>query len=372
MDGHATPEGTRSRAQPDTLGEGFYREVDGLTLSTIGMGSYLGDTDDQAREDYVTSARRALDHGVTLLDTAINYRHQASERDLGQALAEVDREGVFVVTKGGFIHGDIDADQNTREYLQARLDEGLVDEDEVVRDMHCVSPAYLRHELETSLDNLGLDTVDLYMVHNPETQLDQGVAEEVVYDRLEAAFTELERQRADGAIEGYGIATWDGLRVPPTEDGHLSLSRVVEAAEAAHAQADTGYGEPGLAGVQLPFNMHLLEAAAVPTQPHQGEPVPAFAAIEAHDLIALTSASLMQGGLLGRVTEQARELLGVDTDLAAALQFARSAPGATTALVGMGTPAHVDENVEALAGLDLAPETVEEIVGGVQQRGRGP
>jgi aryl-alcohol dehydrogenase-like predicted oxidoreductase len=373
LEGHATPEGTRERAATDTLGEGFYREVDGLTLSTIGMGSYLGETDEQAREDYQESARRALEHGVTLLDTAVNYRHQASERDLGRAIADAgNREGVFVVTKGGFVHGDIDAGQDPETYLrEAFLDAGVVGEDDVVRGMHCMHPDYLREELATSLENLGLDTVDLYMVHNPETQLDQGVDEDVVYERLEEAFAMLERERENGRVRGYGIATWQGLRAEPDEDVHLSLARVVEAAERAHEQADVGFEEPGLAGVQLPFNMHLLEAAGVPTQVVDGQPVPALRAIDRYDLIGLTSASLMQGGLLGRVTPQARELLEVGDDLPAALQFARSARGVATALVGMGTPDHVDDNVETLAGLTPDPDGIDRLLGGVEKRGRG-
>jgi aryl-alcohol dehydrogenase-like predicted oxidoreductase len=372
MDGHATPEGTRSRAQPDTLGEGFYREVDGLTLSTIGMGSYLGDTDEQAREAYQESARRALEHGLTLVDTAVNYRHQASERDLGAAIAEVgDREGVVVVTKGGFVHGDVDTGQDPHAYLQERyLDEGIVSDDDVVRGMHCLHPDFLRNELATSRDNLGLETVDLYLVHNPETQLEQGVDEDEVYQRLEEAFAMLEEQREAGTIGAYGIATWEGLRVTPDEEAHLSLERVLEAAEAAHERADTSADAHGFEGVQLPFNMHLVEAAGVPTQPIGGDLVPALEAIEQQDLIGLTSASLMQGGLLGRVTEQARELLEVDEDLPAALHFARSAPGVATALVGMGTPEHVNANVDAMAGLQPDRATVEQLLGGIEQRGR--
>ncbi len=378
LEGYATPEGTRRRADPHRLGEGFYRDVDGLRLSTVGMGSYLGEVDPEARDAYYASAKRALEAGITVLDTAANYRHQASERDLGAAIEEAgDRESVFVVTKGGFVHGDVDTGLEPGAYLQQRyLEEGVVDEADVVAGMHCMAPAFLRGELAASLDNLGISTVDLYMVHNPETQLDQGVSEEVVYQRLEDAFAELERQRAEGHVRSYGIATWEGLRVRPSEGPHLSLKRTLAASQRAHESVETQLDEPGFAGVQLPFNMHLTEAATARTQPvdvdgeSDGHLVPALEAIDRHGLIALTSAALMQGGLLGRVTEQARELLGVDSDVAAALQFARSAPGVTTSLVGMGTPAHVDENVEALAGIDPAPKTVDELLGGIEEQQR--
>jgi aryl-alcohol dehydrogenase-like predicted oxidoreductase len=367
----ATPEGTRARAKRSGMGSGFYRTVDGLELSTIGMGSYLGDTDADAREAYQASAKRALERGVTVLDTASNYRHQASERDLGAALDEVgDREGVFVTTKGGFVHGDVDADLPPRRYLEENyLDPGVVDEDDVVQGLHCLAPAFLRGELENSLENLGVDAVDLYLVHNPQTQLGE-VPNDEVYARLEGAFLELERQRDDGTLEGYGIATWDGLRTPPGEEGHLSLQRCLEAAREAAERVDRRREDHGFRGVQLPFNMHLVEASAVGTQRVDGRVRPALEAIHEEGLIALTSASLMQGGLLGRVTEQARELMGVDSDVAAGLQFARSAPGVTSALVGMGSPEHVTANLDALKGLDPDPDTVEQLLDGIEQQGR--
>src|SRR5258706_4997780 len=89
LEGRATPEGTRrfqkrfARNQSDH----FYRPISGDTLvSSLGLGTYLGDCDDSEDARYTSTATAALERGVNLLDTAINYRCQRSERAIGRAV----------------------------------------------------------------------------------------------------------------------------------------------------------------------------------------------------------------------------------------------------------------------------------------------
>ena len=77
-----------------------------------------------------------------------------------------------------------------------------------------MTPAYLQNQLEQSLRNMNIDCVDVYYVHNPESQLGS-VSEEEFYSRLRAAFERLEQNIAQGKIKMYGVATWNGFRVPP-------------------------------------------------------------------------------------------------------------------------------------------------------------
>lgn len=343
--------------------EGFYREHEGLTLSSLGIGTYLGDTDPEDRDRYQASIRRALDKGITVVDTAANYRNQASELDVGAALGEAgNREGVFLVTKGGFLHGDIGRDANVRQVVRdVYVDEGLLDVDDVAGGSHAMTPAFLEHELSSSLENLGVDAVDLYLVHNPETQLAAGIDRDTVHERLREAFAFLEERRAAGEIGGYGVATWDALRVDPENPGHLGLETLLDLAEDAHAEAGRGDAH-GFRGIQLPFNLAMPEAATRPTQPWEGERVPALEAAKRAGLVTLCSASLLQGRLLDRVPPDVKDMLGVKGDLEAALAFARSAEGVTTALVGMGTPEHVDENLDAVADRSIDPEAVRRVL----------
>ena len=75
-------------------------------------------------------------------------------------------------------------------------------------------------------------------------------------------------------------------------------------------------------------------------------------AAQASRLMVFASASVLQGRLTHELPQAVRDALaGVETDAQRALQFARSTKGITCALVGMKTPAHVDENA-ALAGVE--------------------
>ncbi len=363
VEGQATPEGTRKRANEGVMGDTFYRDHEGLTVSSLGAGTYLGKTDPKARDAYQTAIHNALNAGITVLDTASNYREQASERDIGQALENAgNREGAFIVTKGGFLHGDVDRGAGVRRIVrEVYVDEGLLDPKHVAGGSHALAPSFLEHEITASRQNLGIETIDIYLVHNPEIQLEAGIERETVHARLQEAFTTLEKQRAEGNIEHYGIATWDGLRVPPSNPGHIGLETMITLAQQAHEAVGAG-NEHGFHGVELPVNLAMPEALTHPTQPWKGEDIPLLEAAQDAGLFVLASASLLQARLLDNIPPVVKEILNVETDVQAALQFARSAPGVTTALVGMGSPKHVTENLNALEGLPIDEKNVTRVL----------
>ncbi|MEF8885966.1 MAG: aldo/keto reductase, partial [Haloarculaceae archaeon] len=285
--------------------------------------------------------------GVNVVDTAINYRHQRSERVVGRALADadVDRESVVVATKGGFVpfDGERPADPGTwihDEYVAT----GLVDRDDLARGQHCIAPAFVDDQLDRSLDNLGLDTVDLYYLHNPETQLATR-SREAVYDQLEATFTRLEERAAAGDVRHYGVATWQAFRVPADHERYLSLSEVASRARAA-AQA-AGNTATHFRAIQLPFSVAMADAFTVEAQ--EGTEGSQSALWFAHEagLNVFASASLAQGDLAAELPADVAGRVAGETNAQRAINFARSGPGVTCALVGMGSPGHVAENVAA-------------------------
>ena len=88
-------------------------ESAGLKMSSIGVGTYMGEPDDMT--DYLMYdgiKTAALSGGVNVFDTAPNYRYTKSERTLGRALTTLDnkygitRDQVFIQTKGGYIPED--------------------------------------------------------------------------------------------------------------------------------------------------------------------------------------------------------------------------------------------------------------------------
>ncbi|WP_227375846.1 aldo/keto reductase [Haladaptatus halobius] len=331
----------------DEFGRTYFRRLGDCAVSSVGLGTYLGNPTDEVDAAYRDAITTALEGGINVVDTAINYRCQRSERTVGRAIkdAEVDRDAVFVATKGGFVPFDGERPENPGAFVKEEyVDTGLVDRDDLVRGSHCIAPEYIDDQLDRSLDNLGLDAVDCYYVHNPETQLLETSRKEV-YDRLEAAFTRLEERAAEGDIRHYGVATWTAFRVPKSHDDYLSLREVVSRARKAAKAAENTTTHFRV--VQLPFNVVMADAFTVESQDGpEGEQSALWFAQEA-GLNVMTSASIAQGSLAEELPEDVAAQLDGDTTAQRAINFARSAPGVTCSLVGASDPNHVRENLDA-------------------------
>ena len=345
----ATADGTWNYRE--RFGEGFgrtyFRRFPPGVCSSVGIGTYLGEPTDSVDAQYVAAITMALEHGINHVDTAINYRCQRSERAVGEALrrAAVDRESVVVSTKGGFLPFDGDRPADPGAYIREQFVEpGVVDPESLVRGSHSLAPGFIDTMIDRSLSNLGVDRVDCYYLHNPETQLLEN-DREAVYDQLETAFELLERRRAADEIGGYGLATWQAFRVARSHQQYLSLPAVIERAEAA---AETvGVENHGFQAIQLPFNVEMADAFTVEAQPTPDGPVSALEYAHESGLSVVTSASIGQGDLAAAIPPDIDAELAGETAAQRAINFARSAPGVTTSLVGMRSVDHVAENVAA-------------------------
>ena len=356
-DNSAAIEGTASAAYAAGFAQryasDFYRSgLASYTLSSIGVGTYLGEctaADDAAYESAISAA---ITEGVNLIDTAINYRCQRSERCVGRAVQQivktgVPRDAIVICTKGGYLplsdHPPESRDEY-RLYLKREFfDTGILTPDDVVSGGHSLAPSFLRYAIARSRRNLGLDTIDLYYLHNPEQQL-AVMTHASLHERLRAAFMVLEDAVSRGDIRMYGCATWAGLRVPPTSKGHLSLQELVTIAR------DIAGDEHHFRAVQMPVNLGMPEAIRLATQRvgKREELVPALEAAAELGLSVMASASLMQAQLTRDLPPSMRELFPSQrTDAQRALSFVRSLPGITSALVGMRSIPHLKENLES-------------------------
>jgi len=363
LNGCATAEGTR-RYRDRLIGAGAARKdhfregLGGLALSSIGLGTYLGKHDDATDALYRDAIMQAVASGCNVIDSAINYRCQRSERAIGQALAELIRAGtcrrdeVLIATKGGFIPYDGAPPRDGYAYVQKTfVMPGIFRPSDVVADCHCMTPTYLRHQIDTSLANLELACLDVYYLHNPETQLEH-VSRDEFMARMRAAFAALEEAVARGKLRLYGTATWEGYRVPTKARGHLSLEELVRLAE------DVGGKDNHFKVIQLPYNLGMLEALVEKTQNLNGSAVSLLEAAKALGVYVMVSGPILQGKLARGLPAELHQVLGEGTDAQRSLQFVRSTPGIGTALVGMKQEAHVRDNLALAKREPLLPEQI--------------
>ena len=357
--GHATIEGTtryRDRFE-DRLAKHHFRRQQDLLLSSIGIGTYLGNPDPATDAGYTDAVVRAVQLGANVIDSAANYRFQRSERSIGAALSKLtdehgfSREEIVICTKGGYLPFDGAPPRNVRAYVEETfVKTGLASFEDIAGGSHCMTPAYLQNQLDQSLRNMNVECVDVYYIHNPESQLGS-VSEAEFHTRLRAAFELLEQNRKQGKLSTYGVATWNGFRVSPESREYHSLERMTEIAEEA------GGDSHGFRFIQLPYNLAMPEALTLRNQVVNGEQLSAVEAAALSNVTAVASASMLQGRVAQGLPETIRKPLGsLGTDAQTAIQFVRSCPGITTALVGMSRREHVEENLQ-LASIEPVGET---------------
>jgi aryl-alcohol dehydrogenase-like predicted oxidoreductase len=346
LPGSATPEGSdryRKRFAGKIPLEHF-RQSQSLWMSSIGIGTYLGNYDDATDQAYHQALVRAVETGCNVIDSAINYRLQRSERSIGTALKELATKGyhrdeLVVATKGGFIPFDGTPPTDTRRYFEETFIKPGVALPSDLTGSHCMTPKYLLNQLDCSLRNLDVACIDIYYVHNPETQLG-AVTREEFDTRLLNAFKAMEEAVAAGKIRMYGIATWNAFRNEVSAKDYLSLANVVALGETA------GGKNHHFKVIQLPLNLGMSEALSSTNQRVDGKELTVLAAAQALDITVMCSASVLQGQLTRNLPGIISETFqGMETDGQRALQFVRSTPGVTTALVGMKQLSHVEENL---------------------------
>lgn len=356
MGGRATAQATLRYAAKfqGRVASGHFRDVQGgLVLSSIGIGTYLGEPDHAIDERYTNAVVAAVRGGVNVVDSAINYRLQRSERSVGAALkvlsaSEFSREEIVVCTKAGFLTPDGEMPEDASEYFSREyVERGILRPEDIAAGCHCMAPAYLSDQLDRSRGNLGVECVDVFYLHNPETQLSE-VAPDEFRRRIGNAFQFLESAVSAGKIGAYGLATWNAFREERNSPGYLSIA----AMEAIAREA--GGPNHHFRFVQLPLNLAMPEALLRPNQVVEGKTMAMVQAGRALGITVVSSAALLQGQLTKNLPSYIGAALGLKDYSAQALQFARSVPGVTAALVGMSSLEHVRANLE-VAAVEPAP-----------------
>jgi aryl-alcohol dehydrogenase-like predicted oxidoreductase len=346
IQGFATEEGTarfRSKHEKSVVLEHF-RNVDGLNLTSIGMGTYLGEPDQATDQMIIDALKMSIQTGaINVIDTAINYRAQKSERAIGKALkelvysGEIERDEVFIGTKNGYITNDADVPTEFWAYIHNTLVKtGVIKADDISTGYHCMTIPYLADQLERSRRNLGLECIDLMYIHNSVEGQVQDVGIMKFIQMLKEVFQFYEEKRKEGKIKYYGMATWNCFRVDKGNMEYLNLKNVVNIAK------EVGGEQSGFRFVQLPFNMAMNEALIGKNQEVEGETVSFLEAANKLNIGVFTSVPLLQGRLANNTVIP--KFSNIDSPSLRCLQFARSA--GVIPLVGHKRIEHVQENIK--------------------------
>jgi len=364
--GHATAAGTRRFADRFAHLPGHFRRPDDMWLSSLALGTRNGEPGGVDDLLYRSAVAQLLEGGVNVFVTALSDRMQTSERVLGIALERAFREGlaardeVVVVTKGGTLTIDPDEVQthiDTRRYLiETYLDSGLVDPDDIFMGVHCLAPDFLRDQIRRSLRNLRIETIDFYLIEEPELLL-RGSDPSDFQRKIHAVFEALEDEVDAGRIGAYGLASWDGLLRPHTDRHHLSILELFDWA------LEVGGADHHLRAVALPFSLAMAEALKLPTQwvPPGGTHA-ILEALRDTGTVVFASTPLAQGRILGDIPSFVADAMPeTGSDAERCLQFVRSTPGITAAVVGMRDPDHITANLALANHEPASPEVIEDL-----------
>jgi aryl-alcohol dehydrogenase-like predicted oxidoreductase len=366
IQGHATPEGTRKYAQRAiTQGrpQSHFKVFDGLHLSSIGMGTYLGQPtqeDDLAVENAVYQSVKS--GAINVFDTALNYRAMKSEKSIGKALLRLVRDGVisrdqvFISTKNGYITNDGDYPNVDvmgyvhRMYIQTEV----ISAEDISSGYNVMNPNYLAKCIDKSLMNMHLSTIDLVYIHNAFESWNQDVSREQFMEMLAMAFEVYEKYRAQNKICYYGMATWTCFRTPPDSHEYLSLEQAIKTAESV------GGKDHGFRFIQLPYNLAYSEALLLRNQSVGSEKnLTILEAAAKLKVGVFTSIPLFQGRLLGA---QIPDYCGLTDPVSKLVQIVRSSPSVIAPLIGQKKAEHVENNLKVANMPPLSGEEFKQAV----------
>lgn len=358
---HATPEATYGFAKRFAHYKDFYARYDGLIFSKLGFGTFKKEPykEENYLFDYKEALKTAIKKGVNVIDTAINYRYQQSEREIGEVLeelfesGEVKREELIICSKGGFVPLDFPFPQNPYEWINEHMiQKGLATPEDIELDQHCMSPEFLKDSLERSLSNLHVTCLDIYFLHNPETQLTK-IGYTSFLEKLEEIFVSFEAMVSEGKIKSYGIAVWNAFTYEEGNSEYICLEDVYDVAR------KVGGENHHFKYIQLPFNIAKTHAYSVPNQKmSDGNYYTPLQVAHKLGLGVMSSSSLLQMHLfqkpfkpeVGYLLDSKMEL---QSDVQLALQFVRSTRGIVTSLFSSSKSEHVSSNL----GIATIPAT---------------
>lgn len=251
----------------------------GLRVSQIGFGTYRCHIEVTEHQE---ALKAALQKGCNMVDTSANYTDGNAEVLIGDVLnqelvwGEMQRENFVVVSKVGYIQGENMKIARDREKEDSPFPEVVKYQPEL---WHCIHPDFIEDQITRSLARMHLDTLDVYLLHNPEYFLshanhqrptDTEVTANEFYERIHRAFVKMEKLVDEGLIRWYGISS-NSFPLLENSPEFVSLARVWEVYEKACQDIGKTPEEGRLAVIQLPFNWIEHQGATLKNNEYRGE-----------------------------------------------------------------------------------------------------
>jgi len=362
ISGYATSDGTSNFVKRQSnVAKNYFKSFDELLLSSVGIGTYLGNPDSVTDNLVVESIKTSVKSGINVIDTAINYRAQKAERSVGKAVSDlvqsgdVKRDELFISSKNGYMTNDGDVNEEFWINIENTLVKtGVIKSGDISSGYHCMTIPYLQDQLNRSLKNLGLDCIDLMYIHNAAEGQLQDISKEEFMKNLKDVFEFYEKQRKDKVIRYYGMATWECFRVPKEHPQYLSLYDIVKISK------EVGGVDNGFKFIQLPYNMYLDQALTLKNQEIDAVRYSILEVAIKLGIGVFASVPLMQSKLLA--PNVLPEFGGLSKPAHRAIQFVRSTPGIIAPLVGQKSQGHVQENLNILSEPVLSDSEFSELV----------
>lgn len=289
-------------------------EVPRFGLGTAPLGGWPSAVE---FDDGVATVQHAWDRGIRFFDTAPFYGFGSAERMLGEVLPTVPRDGCVISTKVGRVLEPQPASAALRDFFKS------ADPNTPVFDF---SYDGAMRSLESSLERLQLDRVDIVLIHDPDDHYDEALA---------GAYRALDALRGDGTIGAVGVGM----------NSSEPLARFARDAD---------------------FDVFLLAGRYTLLEQHSMDDLLPAAAERGTSIIA---GGVYNSGVLADPDAQARydyadapedvvrraralrdACAAFDVPLrAAAAQFPLAHPSVATVAIGSRTPSEVDDNVDMLA-----------------------
>lgn len=355
----ATYEKTLEYAKGFSQYKNFYIPHRNLLFSKLGIGTFTPEP--YKEENYLFSFQeplaRAIASGINVIDTASNYRYSQSEKEIAKVLKSlantVDRKSLIIASKGGFIPLEFPFPSNPYAWIDEHIiSSGLAAKEDIELDQHCMTPDFLEWSCRRSLANLGLDTLDIYYLHNPEMHLIR-LGQDAFYKKIYNIFERFETLADEGFFANYGVAVWNAFITETME--HISLEKLVSIAK------EVGGENHRFGYIQTPFNLAKTNIYTQETQSVGGNKCTLLQAAHRLGIGVITSSSLLQMHLFKKsftpeVGVVLDESMTLDSDIQLALQFVRSTPGIITSLFRTRWEDHVEQNCK-IASISPANRT---------------